>query len=325
MSNIQFDDRVAIVTGAGGGLGKGYALELARRGAKVVVNDLGGSPSGEGASASAAQKVVEEIRAAGGEAVASTESVATRAGGAAIIQTALDTWGKLDILISNAGFLRNNRFEDLTDQEIDPIIDVHLKAAFYVGQPAYKAMRQQGYGRILFTGSSSGMFGHAWQANYAASKAGMVGLSNAVAIEGSAYGIQSNVLLPNALSRLEEVMTPGYMEIPAFAEALQNTDFSFADGRMAPDFTVPLAVYLVSEHCRATQGIYSSNSGRYARVRVCEAEGWISPNGNTPPAIEEIAEHFDDISDLREFSIPQHNYDEFTIGARIARKHGLHS
>ncbi|MBB4614319.1 NAD(P)-dependent dehydrogenase (short-subunit alcohol dehydrogenase family) [Novosphingobium taihuense] len=322
---MSFENRVAVVTGAGSGLGRGYALELARRGAKVVVNDLGGSPSGEGASASAAQIVVDTIRSAGGEAVASMDSVATREGGAAIIQTALDTWGKVDVLISNAGFLRNNRFEDLSDNEIDPIVDVHLKGAFYVGQPAYRAMRAQGYGRILFTGSSSGMFGHAWQANYAASKAGMVGLSNAVAIEGSAYGIQSNVLLPNALSRLEEVMTPGYMEIPAFAEALQATDFSFADGRMPPEFTVPLAIYLVSEACSATQGIYSSNSGRYARVRVCEAEGWVAPAGTTPPSAEDIASHFEDISELREFSLPRHNYDEFTIGAQVARKQGVHS
>lgn len=325
MTDIQFDGRVAIVTGAGGGLGRGYALELARRGAKVVVNDLGGSPSGVGASASAAQRVVQEIIDFGGEAVASTDSVATRAGGAAIVQTALDTWGKVDVLISNAGFLRNNRFEDLTDDEIDPIVDVHLKGAFYVGQPAYRAMRAGGYGRILFTGSSSGAFGHAWQANYAASKAGMIGLSNTVAIEGSAYGIQSNVLLPNALSRLEEVMTPGYMEIPAFAEALQSTDFSFADGRMTPEFTVPLAVYLVSEACTATQGIYSSNSGRYSRVRLAEAEGWVSPAGTTPPAVEDIAANFHEVSELRDFSLPAHNYDEFTIAAKVARARGIHS
>lgn len=325
MTDIRFDGRVAVVTGAGGGLGRAYALELARRGARVVVNDLGGSPSGEGASASAAERVVSEIRDAGGEAVANADSVADRAGGAAVIQTALDTWGRIDILISNAGFLRNNRFEDLSDAEIDPIVDVHLKGAFYVGQPAYRAMRAAGYGRILFTGSSSGMFGHAWQANYAASKSAMVGLSNAVAIEGSAYGIQSNVLLPNALSRLEGVMTPGYMEIPAFAQALQSTDFSYADGRMTPEFTVPLALYLVSEACTATQGIYSSNSGRYARVRICEAEGWIAPGGTVPPTTEDIAAHFDEVSELRNFSMPAHNYDEFNIAANLARKLGLHS
>ncbi|WP_237449883.1 SDR family NAD(P)-dependent oxidoreductase [Novosphingobium silvae] len=220
MDKIRFDDRVAIVTGAGGGLGRTYALELARRGARVVVNDLGGSGAGVGASKTAADSVVEEIRAAGGQAIASHESVASRESGAAIVQAALDEWGKVDILISNAGFLRNNRFEDLSDDQIDPVLDVHLKGAFYVGQPAYRAMRANGYGRILFTGSASAMFGHAWQANYAAGKGGLMGLSHVVAIEGSACGIQSNVLLPTALSRLGDEMTTGFMEIPKFAEAV---------------------------------------------------------------------------------------------------------
>ena len=212
MAEINFAGRVAIVTGAGNGLGRDYALELARRGAKILVNDLGGSASGVGASNSAAEQVVQEIRDLGGEAVASTHSVATRESGAAIVQTALDAWGKVDILISNAGFLRNNRFEDLTDEQIDPILDVHLKAAFYVGQPAYRAMRAQNYGRMLFTGSASAMFGHAWQANYAAGKAAMLGLSNVIAIEGSAYGINSNVILPTAASFMFAAGVPGLGE-----------------------------------------------------------------------------------------------------------------
>jgi NAD(P)-dependent dehydrogenase (short-subunit alcohol dehydrogenase family) len=162
MTHIRFDGRVAIITGAGNGLGRDYALELARRGAKVVVNDLGGSGSGQGASHSAADLVVAEIRDASGEAVASHDSVSTRSGGEAIVQTALDAYGKVDICINNAGFLRNGRFEDLDDGQIDSIIDVHLKGAFYVAQPAYRAMRRNGYGRFLFTGSASAMFGHAW-------------------------------------------------------------------------------------------------------------------------------------------------------------------
>lgn len=323
MDKITFEDRVAVVTGAGNGLGRDYALELARRGAKVVVNDLGGSGSGEGSSASAAQAVVEEIRAAGGEAVANTNSVATREGGAAVIQTALDTWGKIDILISNAGFLRNNRFEDLTDEQIDPIIDVHLKAAFYVGQPAYRAMRAAGYGRILFTGSASAMFGHAWQANYAAGKGAMLGLSNVVALEGSAYGIQSNVMLPTASSRLEAEMTPGFMEIPQFAKAFENADFSIAEGRVVPEFNTPLALYLVSEACTATHGVYSSNCGRYARVRICAAEGWVSPAGDVPPTLEDIASHFGQIEELGDYSEPMTPYDEFTSAVKAARKQGV--
>ncbi|SKB99211.1 NAD(P)-dependent dehydrogenase, short-chain alcohol dehydrogenase family [Sphingopyxis flava] len=323
MDKITFEDRVAVVTGAGNGLGRDYALELARRGAKVVVNDLGGSGSGEGASASAAQAVVEEIRAAGGEAVANTNSVATREGGAAVIQTALDTWGKIDILISNAGFLRNNRFEDLTDEQIDPIINVHLKAAFYVGQPAYRAMRAAGYGRILFTGSASAMFGHAWQANYAAGKGAMLGLSNVVALEGSAYGIQSNVMLPTASSRLEAEMTPGFMEIPQFAKSFEKADFSIAEGRVVPEFNTPLALYLVSEACTATHGVYSSNCGRYARVRICAAEGWVSPAGDVPPTLEDIASHFGQIEELGDYSEPMTPYDEFTSAVKAARKQGV--
>lgn len=325
MNQIRFDGRVAVVTGAGNGLGRDYALELARRGAKVVVNDLGGSASGVGASKDAASRVVEEIRDLGGAAVANTDSVATRAGGAAIIQTALDTWGKIDILISNAGFLRNNRFDDLTDEQIDPIIDVHLKAAFYVGQPAYRAMRAAGYGRMLFTGSASAMFGHAWQANYAAGKGAMLGLSNVVALEGSAYGIQSNVILPTASSRLEGEMNTGYLEIPEFAKSLQSADFSASDGRVTPAFNTPLALYLVSEACTATHGVYSANSGRYSRVRICASEGWFAPMGSTPPSVDDIAAHFDQICTLGEYSEPMTPYDEFTAAAKAARKQDVHS
>ena len=242
MTPIRFDNRVAIVTGAGNGLGREYALELARRGAKVVVNDLGGSGAGEGASSTAADAVVDEIRSAGGEAVASHDSVSTRQGGTAIVHKAIDAFGQVDILISNAGFLRNARFEDLTDAQIDPILDVHLKAAFYVGQPAYKAMRARNYGRFLFTGSASAMFGHAWQGNYAAGKGGLMGLSHVVAIEGSAYGIQSNLLLPTAASRLADEMGGGFMEIPAFAESISRAEFDVTGPRTVPMFNTPLAL-----------------------------------------------------------------------------------
>lgn len=322
-TEIRFDGRVAVVTGAGNGLGRDYALELARRGARVVVNDLGGSAAGVGASASAAQRVVEEIRDLGGEAVANGDSVATRVGGAAIVQTALDTWGRIDILISNAGFLRNNRFEDLTDDQIDPILDVHLKAGFYVGQPAYRAMRAAGYGRMLFTGSASAMFGHAWQANYAAGKGAMLGLSNVIALEGSAYGIQSNVILPTAASRLLDEMDPGYMEIPAFAHTVKTADFSLGQERVVPAFNTPLALYLVSEASTATHGVYSANSGRYARVRICAGEGWVAPAGTIPPSLEDIAAQFGKISDLGEFSEPMTVYEEFTAAANTARRQGV--
>lgn len=323
MTDIRFDGRVAIITGAGNGLGRDYALELARRGAKIVVNDLGGSGSGQGESHNAADLVVQEIRDAGGEAVANYDSVSTRQGGAAIVQTALDAFGKVDICINNAGFLRNARFEDLTDGQIDAIIDVHLKGAIYVAQPAYRAMRRNGYGRFLFTGSASAMFGHAWQANYAAAKGGLMGLSHIVAIEGSAYGITSNLLLPTAQSRLAAEMDAGFMEIPAFAEAVQGADYAASEGRIEVPFNTPLAVYLVSEQCTSTHGIYSQNSGRYAKVRICAADGWVAPMGPTPPAVEDIAAHWGSITDGAIVHEPLTVYDEFTAVAKAARRQGL--
>lgn len=323
MAELRFDGRVAIITGAGNGLGKDYALELARRGAKVVVNDLGGSGAGQGASHSAADVVVEEIRDAGGEAVANYESVATRAGGEAIVQTALDAFGNVDICINNAGFLRNNRFEDLSDTQIDSILDVHLKGAFYVAQPAYRVMRQNGYGRFLFTGSASAMFGHAWQANYAAAKGGLMGLSHIVAIEGSAYGIKSNLLLPTAQSRLAQEMDAGFMEIPAFADAVQSADYTASADRVEVPFNTPLVVYLVSEQCTSTHGIFSANSGRYSQVRICAADGWVAPMGTTPPRAEDIATHFDEICDAAVYHEPLTVYDEFTAVAKAARRQGV--
>ena len=317
---IRFDGRVAIVTGAGGGLGKDYALALARRGAKVVVNDLGGSAAGEGASTSPAAQVVEQIRDEGGTAVASFASAATREGGSAIVQAALDAWGRVDICIANAGFLRNNRFEDITDDQLDAIIDVHLKGAFYVGQPAYKAMRANGYGRFVFTGSASGMFGHAWQANYAAGKAGLLGLSNVVALEGSAYGIKSNLLLPTAETRMGDVMSEGYLEIPEFARSVQTADFSASAGRFGRPFTTPLVLYLVSEQCQHTHGVFSANSGRFAQVHIAAAEGWYAPPGDTPPMPEDVATHFDRICDMTHYHEPMTVYDEFAAVATAAKR-----
>lgn len=320
---IRFDGRVAVITGAGNGLGRDYALELARRGARIVVNDLGGSGAGLGQSHSAADQVVEEIRAAGGEAVANYDSVATREGGSAIVETALDAFGKVDICICNAGFLRNNRFEDLTDEQIDAILGVHLKGAFYVAQPAYRAMRGNGYGRFLFTGSASAMFGHAWQANYAAAKGGLMGLSHVVAIEGAAYGITANLLMPTAQSRLAAEMTQDFMEIPQFAAAVQGADYSASADRIEVPFNTPLAVYLVSEQCTETHGIWSQNSGRYAKVRISAADGWVVPIGAPPPTVEELAAHWGEVCDDAVSHQPLTVYDEFTAVAAAARRRGL--
>jgi NAD(P)-dependent dehydrogenase (short-subunit alcohol dehydrogenase family) len=317
---IRFDGRVAIVTGAGSGLGRDYAIELARRGAKVVVNDLGGSGAGTGASHGPADAVVDAIRSAGGEAVASHDSVATRAGGEAIVKAATDAFGRIDIVINNAGFLRNNRFEDLTDGQIDAIIDVHLKGAFYVSQPAYKVMKANKFGRFIFTGSASAMFGHAWQANYAAAKGGLMGLSHIVAIEGSAHGIHSNPVLPNANSRLADEMTTGFHEIPEFVKSIQNADFSAAEGRTLPEFNTPLVLWLVSEQCKKTHGIFSQNSGRYAEIAIAAADGWVSPAGALPPKPEDIAAHAEQICSHDIWHRPLTVYDEFTAVSEATRR-----
>jgi len=309
MSIISFDGRVAVVTGAGNGLGRDYCLELARRGACVVVNDLGGSGSGQGASHEAADQVVEQILAIGGKAVPNYDSVATREGGNAIIETAIKHFGRIDVVINNAGFLRNHRFEDLTDEQINAILDVHLKGAFYVSQPAYRLMKEQGYGRFVFTSSASALFGHPWQANYAAAKGGLVGLSNVLALEGLRHGILSNVLLPTANSRLAAEMDPGWMEVSNVAQVLGNIDDACLESMGTPAVNVPLALYLVSERSTSTHGIYSCNAGRYARVFIGVSDGY--SKGLQIPTLEELAAHWPQVEERAIYHTPQSVYEEF--------------
>ena len=282
---IRFDNRVAVVTGGGGGLGRGYALDLAARGAAVVVNDLGGSFDGKGSSSSMADAVVAEIRAAGGKAVASYDSVATSAGGKAIIEKALDAFGRIDVLISNAGSLRNAPIDELPDDTLDAMIDVHLKGGFNVARPAFRLMKQQGYGRILFASSAAGVLGNEQQAAYGAAKAGLVGLMNILSLEGAAHGVKANALLPTAMSRMAAAMDPKLMESAgALYAALGDKLGNSAD----PSFVTPLVVYLCSEACDSTHGIYSSTLGRYSRVFLSVGEGWIGPRA-AAPAAEDIA------------------------------------
>jgi NAD(P)-dependent dehydrogenase (short-subunit alcohol dehydrogenase family) len=319
---IQYEGRVAVVTGGGNGLGRDYCLRLAERGAKVVVNDLGGSGAGHGASHSAADTVVEEIRAAGGQAVASYDSVATREGGTAIIETAMKAFGRVDIVINNAGFLRNNRFEDLSDEQIDAVLNVHLKGAFYVTQPAYRVMKDQRYGRILFTASASGMFGHPWQANYGAAKAGLVGLMNVVALEGQRHGILANALLPTAATRLASEMHEGWMEVTNVASKIAEIDFAAIGAVMGVEPNTPLVMYLVSEQCTSTHACYSSLAGRYAQVFIGSADGWSrGPQGLATP--EDVAAHWHEITDLRTYHRPYSVYEEFVPAiARIQAAQG---
>ncbi len=291
MSDVRFDNRVAVITGAGGGLGKTYALMLAARGAKVVVNDLGGSRDGTGSGSNMADATVAEIRAAGGQAVANYDSVATPAGGEAIIQSAVDHFGTIDIVINNAGILRDKTFAKLPPEDLQIVLDVHLKGAFFVSQPAFRLMKDKGYGRFLFTSSAAGLFGNFGQTNYGAAKMGLVGLSNVLALEGAKYNIKSNVIAPIARTRLtEELLGP-------LAELL------------GPDYITPLVTYLVSEQCELSHEIISCGGGRYARVFVGLAPGWFAGKGVTPSA-EQIRDHLSQIMDTAGHTIPSSVNDE---------------
>jgi len=291
---IGFDGRVAIITGAGGGLGRTYALELARRGARVVVNDLGGNPDGTGGAASPADATVAEITAAGGEAVASYDSVATPEGGAAITQTALDAFGTVDIVINNAGILRDKSFANLAVPDLQAVLDVHLLGAFYVTQPAFRVMKQKGYGRLLFTSSAAGVFGNFGQTNYGAAKMGLVGLSNVLAVEGAKAGITSNVIAPIARSRLTEDLLGPLADL------------------VAPDLVMPLALYLVSEACTLTHEIFSVGGGKYSRVFIGETPGWVAGKG-THPTVEDIAEHIDAIRAEDGYTVPGNANDDIRL------------
>jgi NAD(P)-dependent dehydrogenase (short-subunit alcohol dehydrogenase family) len=255
MSEITLDGRVAIVTGAGGGLGRSHAIALAQRGALVVVNDLGGALDGSGGSQSAAQLVVDQIVAEGGTAVANFDSVATPEGGEAIVQAAVDAFGRVDIVVNNAGILRDKAFHKMETSMVDAVIDVHLKGAFYVSRPAFILMRQQGFGRIISTTSASGVFGNFGQANYGAAKAGLVGLTRVLAQEGAMHGVKANAIAPIALTR----MTEGILG-----------DLS---SKVSPDTVSPMVVYLASENCEESGHVYSVAGGRIARIAIMETPG----------------------------------------------------
>jgi NAD(P)-dependent dehydrogenase (short-subunit alcohol dehydrogenase family) len=285
VSEIRFDGRVAIITGAGGGLGRTYALMLASRGASVVVNDLGGSADGTGSGTSMADAVVKEITEAGGKAVANYDSVSTPEGGAAIVQSAVDNFGKVDILVNNAGILRDKSFAKLEPQNLEAVLDVHLKGGFFVTQPAFRAMKENNYGRIVFASSGAGIFGNFGQSNYGAAKMGLVGLSNVLAVEGAKNNIKSNVIAPIAKTRLTEELLGG------LADALK------------PEFVTPLVAYLCSEQCELTHEIFDVGGGRYARIFIGLGGGWMAPK-DTVPEPEDLAANLDAIRSTDGFTVP---------------------
>jgi NAD(P)-dependent dehydrogenase (short-subunit alcohol dehydrogenase family)/acyl dehydratase len=283
-NEIRFDGRVAIVTGAGAGLGRAYALELARRGAKVVVNDLGGARDGSGGGSSrAADLVVEEIRALGGQAAANYDSVTTPEGGEAIVRTALETFGAVDIVINNAGILRDKSMLKMEPENWNAVLDVHLHGAYHVSRPAFAAMREKRYGRILMTTSAAGLYGNFGQTNYSAAKMGLVGLMNALKLEGEKYNIKINTIAPLAATRLTEDILPPDL---------------FA--RMKPDYAVPIALFLCSEQCPVSGNIYNAGLGFYNRAAVATGRG-VAPKGEEYySTIEQIRDHIDKIASLDE-------------------------
>ncbi len=296
MTDLGFDGKVAIITGAGGGLGREHALMLAKRGALIVVNDLGGSIDGTGSDKGAAERVVDEIKAAGGDAVANTDSVATADGGKAIVQSALDAYGKVDIVINNAGILRDKSFHNMDADLFDPVIDVHLRGAFNVTQPAWVVMREQGYGRIVSTSSAAGLFGNFGQANYGAAKMGLVGFTNVLAIEGAKYNIKANAIAPLAKTRMTEDLMGG-----GFGEKLD------------PGLVAPLVTYLAHESCDATGRVFSVGGGRVAEVFIAETLGYTSTTGLTA---EDLAANWSTVTDQEGYQVPATLADETALFLR---------
>jgi NAD(P)-dependent dehydrogenase (short-subunit alcohol dehydrogenase family) len=278
MADLRFDGRVAVVTGGGRGLGRSYAILLASHGAKVVVNDPGGGLTGDGADATPAADVVREIVAAGGQAVASTDSVATAAGGKAIVDAALDRYGRIDILIHNAGIVRRASLKEMSYEDFDAVLDVHLRGAFHVVRPAFPAMCAAGYGRIVLTSSIGGLYGNHDVANYAAAKAGVIGLSNVAALEGAADGVKSNVIVPAAVTRM--------------AEGIDTSAYP----PMGPGLVAPVVGWLAHESCSVTGEVLIALAGRVARAVVTETPGVYRPSWS----IEEVGEHIDAIRNASE-------------------------
>jgi NAD(P)-dependent dehydrogenase (short-subunit alcohol dehydrogenase family) len=294
MEDISFEGQVAIVTGAGRGLGRAYAHELAARGAAVVVNDMAGVDTG---GAPRADVVVAEIEAAGGRAATSYDSVATAEGGQAVVDVALERFGCVDVVVNNAGFLRSANFEDLTTDQIGEVVGVHLLGAFHVTQPAWRVMKERGYGRVVLTSSSS-TFGHQANSNYAAAKAGVLGLTTALAAEGEERGIRVNAVLPYAVSQIAQdtpLVGADNTRIRAGLDALSY--------RRAPETVAPLVAFLASRACPHNGHAYSALAGRFARVFSGVTAGWLSAD-LTKLRAEDIGAHMDQIEELGDFTVP---------------------
>jgi NAD(P)-dependent dehydrogenase (short-subunit alcohol dehydrogenase family) len=300
-SELRFDDRVAVITGAGGGLGRQYALLLASRGARVVVNDIGGSATGIGSDTAAADAVVDEIRARGGQAVAEPHSVTSIEGAQSIIDTALRTWGRVDILINNAGIVGDAPFADMTADRVDPLLDVHLKGAFNLTRPAWKAMRANGYGRILNTCSSAGILGSVNMSNYGAAKTGLIGLTRVLAAEGADHDIKVNAVAPIAYTRMLEkfLVSAGPQDDPSAQAVLDNLVDQYLR-RLDPALVAPVAAFLTHRDCPVTGETYTVGAGHVARFFIGRTKGFYSP----VLATEDVRDHLEEIRDETGYTVP---------------------
>jgi NAD(P)-dependent dehydrogenase (short-subunit alcohol dehydrogenase family) len=291
MSELGYDGKVVIITGAGGGLGRQHALLMASRGALVVINDLGGAVDGSGSDKGAAERVVDEIKALGGEAVADTNSVATPEGGAGIVKTAVDAFGKVDVVINNAGILRDKAFGNMEPELLDPVIDVHLKGAFNVTRAAWAIMKEQGYGRIVSTSSAAGIFGNFGQTNYGAAKMGLVGFTRVLAVEGAKYNIKANAIAPLALTRMTENLMGGLGD------------------KLDPALVSPLVAFLSHEDCPVSGQTFSVGGGRVAHVFIGETQGYHNAN----LSMEDVRDNWDTITNREGYAVPNNLAEETAL------------
>jgi NAD(P)-dependent dehydrogenase (short-subunit alcohol dehydrogenase family) len=293
VKRLEFDGDVIVVTGAGGGMGRAHALELAGRGARVVVNDLGGSPFGGGADPQLAESVAEEIRAFGGEAVANTQSVGTEEGGASLTDTAMKEWGRVDAVVSNAGISVDNAFEDMSTAEFDLLLDVKLRGARFVIQPAYKVMKAAGRGRIVAITSMAGLLGTHRKTNYAAANAGLIGLIRTIALEGAPHGIKANLLNPGSLgTRMTAALIEGTADQPKSFDDLVLPPHVV--DKLTPERVSPMVTVLVHESCPCTSQILNAYAGIYGRATITMNRGWVSEDDATA---EDLVANWDEITD----------------------------
>ncbi len=308
-NELRFDGQVAVITGAGGGLGKEHALLLASRGARIVVNDIGGSVTGVGSNSAAASAVAEEIRQRGGEAVADGHSVTTAESGQAIIDAAVRTWGRVDIVINNAGIVRDSPFEEITTDRLEPLLDVHLKGAFYVTRPAWKVMREQRYGRILNTCSAAGILGAAGMSNYGAAKTGLIGFTRVLAAEGADQNIKVNAIAPIAYTRMLAHSVEGAApQDDTSAQAVLDHLVAQYLQKLDPALVAPVVAFLTHNRCPVTGEIYTVGAGHVARFFIGRTKGFYSP----ALTIEDVRDHLDEIRDTADYTVPGGPADEMS-------------